>query len=325
MASIKVLYVAGWGRSGSTILSNILGEIPGFFSTGEINNLWQRGLIENKLCGCQRPFLECELWRAIINQAFGGIEQIDPRQIGQSATRLTTGDLFLRGLPGQKQRLTAKYQDYLSVLTRLYASIQAVTGSDFIIDSSKNPTHGYILSQLENVDLYVIHLLRSPQGVAHSLMKKKVYDSDARQSFYMEQHDPLRSTLIWSTWNLLIEGLWRRTGRYLRIRYEDLLQHPQSTIRNILQFCQIEGKNLPFISEQDVLLGTNHNVSGNPSRFKTGRVKLALDDEWHTALKLQHKLLIDFLCFPLLWRYGYLSFGKSNQDLQTVLPHISKK
>lgn len=53
---IKVLYLAGWSRSGSTILSNILGEINGFFSTGEITYIWQRGLIINKLCGCDLPF-----------------------------------------------------------------------------------------------------------------------------------------------------------------------------------------------------------------------------------------------------------------------------
>lgn len=325
MAPIKVLYVAGWGRSGSTILSNILGEIPGFFSTGEINNLWQRGLIENKLCGCQRPFLECDCWSAIINQAFGGVDQIDPYQIKKYATLLTNTDLFLRWFSGNEKRFATKYQDYLPILQRLYSATQSVSGCNFIVDSSKNPTHGYILSQTPDIDLYVIHLIRSPYGVAHSLMKKKVYDDDLRQPIYMEQHGPLRSTLIWSTWNLLIERLWQRNDRYLRVRYEDLLHSPQLTIRNILQFCQVENAKLPFVSEHDVCLGMNHNVSGNPSRFKTGRVHLALDDEWHSSLKLQHKLMIDFLCFPLLWRYGYLALGQNNQDLPAVLPHTGKK
>jgi len=33
----KVLYIAGWGRSGSTILDNVLGQLDGCFSTGELN------------------------------------------------------------------------------------------------------------------------------------------------------------------------------------------------------------------------------------------------------------------------------------------------
>ena len=34
---VKVLYVAGLGRSGSTILANTLGQVEGFFSGGELN------------------------------------------------------------------------------------------------------------------------------------------------------------------------------------------------------------------------------------------------------------------------------------------------
>lgn len=47
-AEVKVLYIAGWGRSGSTILDNVLGQVEGFFSGGELSYLWERGLSENR-------------------------------------------------------------------------------------------------------------------------------------------------------------------------------------------------------------------------------------------------------------------------------------
>ena len=53
---IKILNITGWGRSGSTILGSILGEIEGFFYAGEIRNIWNRVLLENRLCGCGVPF-----------------------------------------------------------------------------------------------------------------------------------------------------------------------------------------------------------------------------------------------------------------------------
>lgn len=40
--SVKVLYVIGWGRSGSTILDNVLGQLDGCFSTGELHYFWER-------------------------------------------------------------------------------------------------------------------------------------------------------------------------------------------------------------------------------------------------------------------------------------------
>src|SRR3712207_8209479 len=51
---VKVLYVVGLGRSGSTILSNSLGQIGGFFSGGELNFIWRHNVLENRLCGCGR-------------------------------------------------------------------------------------------------------------------------------------------------------------------------------------------------------------------------------------------------------------------------------
>ena len=68
---IKVLYIAGWGRSGSTVLGNILGQASGFQFIGEAQSVWQRGFIENQKCGCGKSFKACGLWIEIFNNAFG--------------------------------------------------------------------------------------------------------------------------------------------------------------------------------------------------------------------------------------------------------------
>ena len=67
----KVLFVAGTGRSGSTLLANVLGTVDGVFSGGEIRYLWERGLQDERLCGCGRAFLECPVWTAILHEAYG--------------------------------------------------------------------------------------------------------------------------------------------------------------------------------------------------------------------------------------------------------------
>ena len=59
--STVVLYIAGTGRSGSTVLANILGEVDGVFAAGEVRYLWQRGLKEGRLCG----------WRAARSRVSG--------------------------------------------------------------------------------------------------------------------------------------------------------------------------------------------------------------------------------------------------------------
>ena len=65
MSDQKVLYIGGFGRSGSTLVERILGQLPGFCSAGEIVFLWQRGLIDGQLCGCGVPVPECEFWSRV--------------------------------------------------------------------------------------------------------------------------------------------------------------------------------------------------------------------------------------------------------------------
>src|SRR5207245_4821641 len=73
-----VLYLGGVGRSGSTLVDRILGQVPGLFSGGEIRDLWARGLIENRQCGCGTPFRSCSFWTEVGRRAFGGWDRIDP-------------------------------------------------------------------------------------------------------------------------------------------------------------------------------------------------------------------------------------------------------
>ena len=51
-----VVYVAGSGRSGSTLLERTLGEMPGFVNVGELIDLFRRVAPRNERCGCGQPF-----------------------------------------------------------------------------------------------------------------------------------------------------------------------------------------------------------------------------------------------------------------------------
>jgi hypothetical protein len=46
---VRVLYFAGSGRSGTTVINNILGQLGGAFAAGELRYLWRRGVVEDRL------------------------------------------------------------------------------------------------------------------------------------------------------------------------------------------------------------------------------------------------------------------------------------
>lgn len=302
---IKVLYIAGLGRSGSTVLGNVLGEIEGFFHGGEFNFIWERNLIENRLCGCGAPFDECEVWGSVLKRAFGGMDGTQAREMVRlqslgTRTRHVPLMLFSWG----RRMLASRLEKYLVRLEKLYRTVQESTGSRVIVDSSKLPSYGYVLGMTPGIDLYVVHLIRDPRAAAYSHLKEPRPDADERT--YMYRVNTLKSSLLWDTWNVSSEALWRNSsGRYMRLCYEDFVEKPQRTVEGILGMLHEDARRLPFVGERDARLGVSHTVSGNPNRFRTGQVWLRPDDEWSHRMRPRDKALVTLLTLPLLARYGY--------------------
>src|SRR5690349_13356603 len=82
----QVLYIAGEGRSGSTVLAALLGTYENYVSVGEIRGVW-RAVETDELCGCGLQFSQCPFWTEVGRDAFGGWEHVDhERLIGLDAT-----------------------------------------------------------------------------------------------------------------------------------------------------------------------------------------------------------------------------------------------
>ena len=87
--TVRVLYMAGTGRSGSTLLARILDRADGVVAAGELRYLWQRGLLEDRVCGCGEPFSRCPFWTEVIDRGFGGRQHVDARELVATQRTLT--------------------------------------------------------------------------------------------------------------------------------------------------------------------------------------------------------------------------------------------
>ena len=303
---IKVLYIAGFGRSGSTLLGNVLGGVSGFVSVGELRQVWEYGFVGNKTCGCGEPFSRCEVWRPVVDEAFGDAEKIDPREM----IRLREGWARTKHIPLMLTSTGRRYverrlAEYLDALGRLYRAVGRVTGSRVIVDSSKFPSYGYVLGMVPSVDLYVVHLVRDPRAVAYSWQRKRLHP-DPENPEYMPLRGPAESSTRWTARNLAVEALRRRyPARYLLLRYEDFVADPRKAVGRVLELVGEEMAPRPHVGAHEVKLGTNHNVWGNPGRFRTGTVEVRPDREWAHLMKPGDRRLVSSLTFPLLRRYGY--------------------
>jgi hypothetical protein len=303
--SVKVLYIGGFGRSGSTLVERILGQIPGFCSAGEIVFIWQRGLVENQLCGCGAAFSECDFWTRVGKSAFGGWDQVDGAEMAAlqheiDRNRYIPAMVAPRLRPGAADAL-ARYTDALS---RLYRGIREVSGDKVVIDASKHASTAYLLRRVPGLDLRVVHLVRDARGVAYSWTKevKKPEVADG----YMPVYRPSSSGLQYLAYNLLFDAFGVIDDTML-LRYEECLADPQGTVERILAHAgeHRAAGDLDFLHDGWVDLGVDHTVAGNPMRFHQGRLDLRLDEAWRHKLPDRDRKVVSALTFPLQARYGY--------------------
>jgi hypothetical protein len=306
-AQVSVLYIAGWGRSGSTILDNALGQIDGIFSTGELRSVWDRGLTDNALCSCGQSFRDCVVWKSVFTEAFGGFDGIDARRMREIRDRYDRPwNVFFHNRVQPPDLI-----EYSDVLARLYAAIAAVSGATLIVDSSKTPAYGRILQDCKNLEVYVVHLVRDPRAVAFSWRRRRLWEG--KEGNYMSRFGPAMSSLIWDGRQLATEAVGRRNpGRFQRLRYEDFIVSPQAALARILASTTCDVAPSSLINDGKIALRPGHGISGNPSRFATGVVELRPDDEWRTAMKRWDRFLVTAMTLPLLIRYSYPLATRTN-------------
>ena len=304
-AQIQVLYIAGADRSGSTLLNVMLGQVSGLVSVGEARLLWERGLLEDRRCGCGVNFHRCPFWSEVLKRAVGGSGAIDARALVRASRRTGTRHLPLMALPGSQRLFARRLKPYLSVLESLYRSIAETSGGAVIVDSSKSPAYALLLQLIPSLDVRVVHLVRDPRAVAYSWRRPKLF-ADTVVPTPMPLRGALETALFWTAWNLALPPLCRRYGaRTCLVRYEDLVARPRGTLRKILRLVDREASPLPFASDSAFEIATTHTVSGNPVRFDTGVVELKLDDAWRTGLSRRDRLIASAATWPLRLRYGY--------------------
>ena len=165
---------------------------------------------------------------------------------------------------------------------------------------------GFLLTVMESIDAYFVHLIRDPRGVAFSSQKSRRLHG-SRDNVRQSRSHPAKSSIMWNSWNFAARNLLGKdANRYICLRYEDLVKSPRESLQRTLSLLGEPKDSLSFVSERAVHLGPSHTIGGNPARYRTGTVRLRPDDEWRDgAMTLSHRSLVKLLTWPLLSRYGY--------------------
>jgi nitroreductase len=279
-------------------------------SVGEINNMWARGLKANLRCGCGEDFANCAFWSEVIDRAFSDAEG---RALAESAVEFAENasnhSLLRSRLTNSSDTDQTRYTD---ALRRLYDSVLATSGAGLVVDSSKTPWHLAAASRATPT-FRLIHLVRDPRGVVYSHRKVMKYDP-RRDEIAMPRDGAAFTTAGWAYRNLMLGSLWR-SGERMIVSYEQFSTQPRKVIEEILRFADHPAGDLSFIDGSNVVLATEHSVSGNPVRFETGSLKIRVDDEWRSELSTWTKSWVGATTAPMRISYERRARTDLNHDV----------
>jgi len=304
---LKVLYIMGSGRSGSTMLDTVLGNHPQVESVGELINVATSAWINTEYCACGQKGNECSFWTKVKKEFEKTIGSQDIHKYIELQSQFEAPNVqgFFR-LLREKKKFSPLFQAYATQTLALFSAIRKVSGKTVIVDSSKHSKRALALSIVPGIDIHIIHLIRDGRGVSWSL--RKPYSKNTQ--FGIQNDIPARpiwrTAIFWIISNLL--STWTRTqvdpSKSIRLRYEDFMTEPKMELNKIGNFIGLDFESIGKAAENGEEFVVGHTIAGNRLRM-SGKIRLTLDEEWKHKLPKKDKLLFWIIAGWLMNVYQY--------------------
>lgn len=299
---MHVVYILGYGRSGSTLLDILLGSAPDIESVGELDLLardWDSGS-----CSCGDRYESCAFWsevRRSVDAAVGPRTSKERERILRRVERLSSLPALLLGI------LPLSWtEEYRAFVRAELEAITRLSGKQTILDSSKSAREAagraLALTRIAGVPVKRIHLVRDGRAVLWSVKRgDNVRLGDGREGAAASFSFPTARALAgWFLANsiALLTAAVSPKGSVLRVRYEDLVRDPANELARIGDFL---GRDLGEIARRALrgeAFAAGHNTGGNRLR-KSGAVRIAEDREWESHLGRPERALYWTLGWPV--------------------------
>jgi hypothetical protein len=285
----KLVYIGGYGHSGSTLLESLLTTCSDVVACGEVARSRLRRAKKKRRCTCGRLTEDCWVWGAFHH---------------------SSRDLY----EWSHQELTLALLEHVS--------------SDYaaMVDSSKTAWASagapFRLRRKLGENFHLIHIVRDPRGVCWSTMKTRPKKQGVTQKSPKAKKKPakrkggkassmpairfLLTVVGWTVANLSCELFgWMYPRQYRRVGYEDLVGAPSARVESLLEKilsipCDKRAADFPK--------DNRHQLHGNRTRFQALTLsEIKEDGAWRTEMPSTYRWLATRLSWPLCSRYGYSS------------------
>jgi len=297
----RIVYIAGAGHSGSTLLDVVLGNHPAIVSVGELSYVFHDWERPTRRCSCGRRHQECTLWSGLrLEEPWDALERLT-----RTVERIGRLPQLMAGRVPRDLR-----QRYRAAQRGVFDYVEAQTGRSIVVDSSKTfaGTAGrpLALAEVGGMDVRVIHLVRNGPDTMSSYLHPQ-----RRRAHGHKRNGPwlgLQTVLGWVGANVVAARVSRALGRnrYLRVHYEQFMQDPRRVLEAIGRFGGFDVEALTARIERNDTFDLGHLARGNREVVRTTAVRLQRDRRLGAPeLNWAHRMMFTALGGWLNHRYGY--------------------
>lgn len=261
-----VVYIGGYGRSGSTLLGRVFAERRTVLHLGEVSRGAPKARKPTRMCTCGRPVSECPAWganrkRRAHSMRAGGV--------GGHAAVLRW--MLKRG----RWRIV-------------------VDSSKTAWGQSKAPIE--LKKRMEPYQFTLIHLVRDPRGILWSVLRERA--AAGHHSIVERIWRVMTVSVGWLYANYACLRFLRRFPEsYVRVRYEQAIR---TGLPESLAWLGPTGplRGRPIRNAFD----NHHALAGNRMR-RQDEIAIEIDDEWRRELSRPLSLAVSALTLPLRGLY----------------------
>jgi hypothetical protein len=255
---VQLIYIAGYGHSGSTILETLVCCPDNIIGMGELVGI-PRELKASFTKVFMENYPECrDLYRRIEdslekdNESFNSITELNKQE-------------HLVSYSSQKNR--NRYNRFWSTFIDSVVNHTDDTVT-IITDASKtalaHARRPYYLQKLENVDVKMVQIVRHPRSVLGRYREKGIYiDEEKGHQRIKEYLRVIRTSFNWTFSNLWPVLNSSKVNRYVRITFEDLCENPVKAIKKVQDSLRVDLSETIKRLENNEPLSATCGIAGN--------------------------------------------------------------
>jgi hypothetical protein len=254
----KVLLLAGFPNSGTTVVSYMIGQHPSVFVAGELADFPAKQLKAGKICACGSPASKCVFWSAVMQRLRAAARRRSPPPLSQ-----------------------------------VYCAIAAESGAELIVDVAHDLHAVVDACSAEGIDLRLVHLRRQGLAVLNSRMRRVRGASVPSLLPRPQIARAWRHVIRWRRYNHALVRLRRRLGehRAISLDYETVCARPASALAAVGRLTDLDFTDVGARLAAGVALNVMpHMIRGNPGLKAKRVVHLSRDDGFTKELTSSERL-----------------------------------